>query len=185
MEQPEFTTLTPEAFEQEVRFYLQTLGASLKSSEVRHRETLSAHDGAYEIDVTARFSALGGDFLVLIECKHHGRRIGREDVQVLHDRMLSLGAQKGMLFSASRFQRGAIEFAQAHRIALVQMVDGKTTYFTKGLGSRPDPPPWANIGRYAGWLVSLTENGGEHQSLVSRDCLKYLREFLVERSPGS
>src|SRR6185369_3364546 len=110
-------------FEQEVKIYLESVGTFLTRFEARHREDMSAHDGTYEIDITARFNALGGDFLVLIECKHHRRRIERDDVQVLHARVQSIRAQKGMLFSASRFQHGAFEYANTHSIALVQVVE--------------------------------------------------------------
>ena len=36
-----------------------------------------------KVDVTVRFSALGMEFLVLIECNHHKNRIKREVLQVL------------------------------------------------------------------------------------------------------
>jgi len=68
------------------------------------------------IDVTARFSALGASFLVLPECKHERRKVERQAVQVLHAKMVSKGAQKGMLFSVAGFQTGSIEYATVHEL---------------------------------------------------------------------
>jgi hypothetical protein len=54
-------------------------------------------------NLTARSRIFGADFLVLVECKHHKNRIKREHVQVLHGKLVTLGAQKTMLFSTSEF----------------------------------------------------------------------------------
>lgn len=104
----------------------------------------------------------------------------REAVQVLKDRLGSVGAQKGFLVSTARFQRGAIEYAQLHGIALVQLIEGRSTYFTRSLAeSEPaEPPPWANLPPYVGWMFSLGEQGGEVESLVSIDYPEVLRAFL-------
>ena len=96
----------------------------LPELEVQRLEKIEGSDGTYEIDVTARFEVLGASFLVLAECKHHKNPIKREAMQVLYDRLRAVGANKGMMFSTSGFQKGAIEFARAHRIALIQIVDG-------------------------------------------------------------
>jgi restriction system protein len=89
--------------------------------------------------VTVRFSALGADFLVLVECKHEQRKVERQQVQVLHSKMQSVGAQKGMLFSITGFQSGAIQFADAHGIALVHLADGETAWMTKSVQQTPAP----------------------------------------------
>jgi restriction system protein len=96
----------------------------LPELKVQRLEKLQASDGVYEIDVTARFEVLGARFLVLIECKNHKNPIKREVVQVLYDRIRAVGAHKGMIFSTAKFQKGAIEFARAHNIALLQIVEG-------------------------------------------------------------
>jgi len=103
--------LSPEEFEIAVVQILSRLGAELSSFVVRRRETVLGTDGAFEIDITARFQALKVDFLVLIECKRYSHPIKREVVQLLHDRLGSVGAHKGILVSTSPFQRGAVEYA--------------------------------------------------------------------------
>lgn len=82
MDEP--TELTPEQFEREVQKQITEMGVGLSEFEVRRLEKISAADGVYEIDVTARFDALGANFLVLIECKHHKNPIKRDVVQVLN-----------------------------------------------------------------------------------------------------
>ena len=126
-------SLTPREYELAVKSILDGAGVRLDQFQSQHLERLPGVDGDYVIDVTARFSALGADFLVLVECKNERRKTERHDVQVLRDKMQSIGAQKGMLFSTAGFQEGAIEYADAHKIALVQLVDGKSTWFTKFL----------------------------------------------------
>ena len=139
---------------------LTEAGNTLEGFIVEHRELLQAPDGRYEIDVTARFRALGVNFLVLVECKDHVRPIEREAVQILADRKRATGAQKAILFSTNGFQRGAIEYAKVHGIALVHVLEGALTYETKSAyqAKPPVPPPWANIPAFIGQVISLDED---------------------------
>ena len=176
--EPEPISLPPEVFEREVKTLLDVGGSELLGFESTHRAKVKGVDGTYEIDILARFAALGVEFKVLVECKHQREPVKREVVQVLNDRIRSVGAQKGILIATARFQRGAIEYAQRHGIALVQLVEGRATYFTRGFGDGPEPPPWANILPYAGWMLSLSDQGGEVHSLVSVDHPDALQAFL-------
>jgi len=126
---------TPEEFEQHVQRMLEDSGIDLSDFYTQRREKIQGKDGEYEIDVTARFKALNTEFLVLIECKHHKHPIKREVIQVLRDRMESIGAQKGMLFSSVRFQSGAVEYAKAHKIALIKVTDSEPVYFNRAGGN--------------------------------------------------
>lgn len=120
--------------------------------------------------------ALNVDFLTLVECKRYRAPVDREKVQALLSKMQSVGAQKGILFSTSGFQSGAIEFAQIHGIALVELVDRRSTYLTKSL-ENDDLLPWPQvpnfIPRIAGWLVR-----GNKMSLVTPDHPEYLKAYL-------
>lgn len=158
-------TLTPKQFEEQVKSMIATLGATLSVFEVQKLEVLDADDGSYEIDVTARFEALGGEYLTLIECKHHKNPIKREHVQILFAKIESTQAQKGMLFSTTDFQSGAVEFALKHRIALVKIADGRTAYITKATGTPPPLPP--GFPEYAGWMTVMYEDGKSASVLVS------------------
>ncbi len=107
-------------YEELVRDVLQTLGEGLDSFEVHHRKKLDGLDGQYEVDVTASFMALDVRFEVLCECKNWRSPVQRRDIQILHARLQSTGAHKGILFSTSGFQAGAVEYARAHKIGLIR-----------------------------------------------------------------
>jgi restriction system protein len=171
------TELTPEQFEREVEKQIRSMGIGLSEFTVQRLEKISAADGIYEIDVTARFDALGASFLVLIECKHHKNPIKREVVQILNDRLRAVGAQKGMIFSTVQYQRGALEYAKKHGIALARVIDGSMLYETKSYDQRPvELPPW--VPPYAAYIVSLSENGGESYSLMGEgDPVELLEQF--------
>jgi restriction system protein len=170
--------LSPEGFELLVKSWLDAAGKGLKSYESFHRERLDGSDGTYEIDVKATFEEFGATFTVLAECKHQKSPIKREAVQVLYDRLRTTGSHKGIMFATTAFQRGAIEYAKTHGIALVQVADGQTSYVTKSYGPSQKRPPWLNIPKYIGWLVSLTEDGKQSMAVVSVENPEYLNRFL-------
>jgi len=131
---PATSSLTPDEFEKQVKTWLEASSGPLESFQTKHLEDLSGTDGDYTIDVTARFCAFGGaSFLVLVECKRHKNPIKREIVQVLRDKQQSLGAQKAIVVSTSRFQSGAIEYAKTHGIALIQIVSGQVVYIQNSI----------------------------------------------------
>ncbi len=171
--------LTPERFELEVKGIFEMLGADMASFSASHREKIAGVDGVYEIDVSVRFEALGANFLVLVECKHQRSPVKRDVVQILYDRLRSIGAHKGMIFASTTFQRGALEYAKQHGIALIRLADGETCWETRAIGPSPPPPSWANIPPYVGWWTRLTEDGNQEHTLVSvRDTTESLLEFL-------
>ncbi|MGE1075860.1 restriction endonuclease [Pseudomonas fragariae (ex Marin et al. 2024)] len=169
--------LTPTEFEQHVRAMLDAMGHELLDYRSEHQELIQGVDGEYEIDVSARFSAFGMNFLVLVECKQHKSAIKRETLQILHDRMRSIGAQKGALFTTSSFQSGALKYAQRHNIATVKIVDGTSTYMTRSFVNVLQQPP-VGIPTVAGWLVN-----GNNLSLVSADYGEALERFLFSSQP--
>ncbi|WP_420917089.1 restriction endonuclease [Pseudomonas mosselii] len=141
------------------------MGHQVLEYRSEHQEVGQGLDGEYEIDVTVRFSAFGTGFLVLIECKHHKNRIKRDVLQVLQSRVASVGTQKGIVFSTAGFQSGAIEYAKAHGLGTVQVVDGRSIYLTRSFQPEPvGPPPDIDEPQLAGWLTD-----GKHFSLVSAD----------------
>lgn len=168
-------SLKPAEFELAVKGILDAAAGSLVNYESSHLETLVALDGEYTVDVSARFEALGAVFHVIVECKHLKRKVERQEVQILHAKLQSLGAQKGMLFSSSGFQSGAIDYADAHGIALVQLVSGDSNWFTKseGFGSQSSVPSWEPVPKFIGWWCS-----GNSMALVSEEEPEYSRRAL-------
>ncbi|MBN9379162.1 MAG: restriction endonuclease [Chitinophagaceae bacterium] len=122
--------ITPEEFEKLVYEYLKEIGKNLFDFEVIHNTLIETHDGSFQIDIKATFEALNCYFLVLIECKRHKWPVKREVVQILHDKIQSTGAHKGIIFSTSDFQSGAISYAYSHGISLITVRSGKTGLIT-------------------------------------------------------
>ena len=156
--------ITPEEYEAGVEEVIREWGMGLTEFQVKRREVLTGTDGEYEIDVSARFEALGVNFLVLAECKHYKNPIKREVVQILHDRLRSVGGHKGIIFATSSFQSGAIEYAQKNGIALIHFADARTTIIAKRDGAIPELP--VGMSPYVGWLVQWEDTHEVYVSLT-------------------
>lgn len=126
--------------------------------EISHRENLIGTDGTYNINLTIRFQELGINFLVLVECKHHKHPIKRDYVQLLRDKVESLGAQKGILVSTSSFQSGAIEDAKVHNIALIRLINEEFIYERRSRDFLEKKAPSKFSGNITmQWIESLSE----------------------------
>jgi hypothetical protein len=108
----------------------------LPNFKIEHNVKLKADDGTYQIDVYITHTSVGADMKILAECKQYKKSIGRDRVEVLYSRLHSLGAQKGILLSTAGFQSGAIDFAKAHGIALVQVFDTHEKWYSHSGGAR-------------------------------------------------
>ena len=167
------TDVTPEEFERVVASTFAPLGSRLHNLRIAHKERVKGVDGEYVIDVTARFEQLGVSFLVLIEAKLHGRPVERSDVQVLHQKVISTGAQKGIVASSSGFQEGAVEFAKTHGIALMRIVERGALFETRA----GVPVPHPRVPGLAAVHVEASETGGTRfTTLTGRP--EYVAEML-------
>lgn len=95
----------------------------LSDFSIQHNVSIPADDGTYQIDVYAKFIAMGVEFKVIAECKRYSSPVSREKVAVLADKVKSLGAHKGIMISTCGFQSGAYEYAKKHGIALLQVLN--------------------------------------------------------------
>lgn len=164
-EWPAFT-LTPVEYEQAVADIAKSVGQEITDWRVQHLDPVDGLDGTYVIDVTARFRLAGMDFLVLFECKRHKSPVKREHVQALYTKLQSTGAQKGVVVAASGFQSGALQYAQAHGIACVRLVDDAWTYLSRTTSAlNPSPAP---KGTYSGYLIIGDEDGYDSYMLTGR-----------------
>lgn len=102
----------------------------LQHFKITHDKKIKTNDGTYQIDIYATFSALHCDFIVLAECKKYKKSVERKVVSELHDKLNSINAHKGIIISTAGFQKGAIEYAQAHGIALIQVFDKMLRFIT-------------------------------------------------------
>ena len=140
-------SLTPTEFEKYCCEILKGYAEKeqLKDFSITHNEKVKTHDGIYQIDVYAEFTALNSKFKVLCECKQYTSSVSREKVAVLHDKIESIGAHKGILLATSDFQSGAIQYAQEHGIALIKVEDHtlENYSFSNGSGILDENDPFA------------------------------------------
>ena len=149
-------TLSPAEYEQAVADIARSVNQEITHWRVQHLDPVEGRDGTYIIDVTVRFQLAGMDFLVLFECKRHASPVKREHVQVLHAKLQSTGAQKGVVVAASGFQSGALQYARAHGIACVRLVDDAWTYLSRTMtAQRTAPNP---TGTYTGYVITADED---------------------------
>jgi len=177
---PESVEITPTEFEKQVRNWLEGASKDLKDFSVTHLEKLEGPGGEYEIDAVAKFEVFGGaSILVLVECKYYswGNPIKRDIVMLLHAKMCEVGAHKGMVFSTSPFQHGALKYAKTHGIATILVQDGKASYETRDRFQPPEPPPWRPDYKYIGRMLTWTEEGyGSH--LIADDYHDAIQEWF-------
>ncbi len=160
--------IPPLQFETTVKKLVDIEGQHLVDYESSLRDSVEGSDGEYEIDIRASFTALGSRITVIIECKAHRRKVEREDVMVLRERLLSLGANKAMLFSISGYQSGAIAFARQHGISL-HWVDGdKSSVVVKSMSAPRPLPPWIRANEPDVWRIDTANDGAERRTLVTQ-----------------
>ena len=124
--------MSPTDFEQ---FSLNVLHQQLKgleNVEFEHNVVVKRPDGSYQIDGIIHFDVMGVRYTTLVECKHHSAPISRDKVEVLYNRIHAMGAHKGILISTSNFQRGTIQYATEHGIALIQIADAEPNIEVRG-----------------------------------------------------
>ncbi len=136
MGQKRICDITPLEFE---KFCCDVLAGYAEEENIRdfkitHNKIIKAPDGKYQIDVYAEFTVMGAQFKVLCECKRYKYRVNREKVAVLHRKLESVGAHKGILISTSDFQSGAIEYGKAHGIALIKAEEYPFEYLSHSSG---------------------------------------------------
>lgn len=132
MERKSIYELTPIEFE---KYCLEILKGyaeeeKLKDFSITHDRIVSVTDGDYQIDIYAEFTAMKSNFKVLCECKQYKGAVSREKVTTLHQKLQSIGAQKGILLSTGKFQSGAIKFAKEHGVALIHVEDYHFEYLS-------------------------------------------------------
>ena len=150
--------ITPSEFEEFIADQLLGSAASEVSDlVVTLHEKVTGTDGTYDFDATVRYQFAGMSFLVVVEAKLHKNPIKRELVQVLHQKMQSVGAHKGIMVSASPYQTGAVAFAKAHGIAIVTVAEGRFVFETRHASPEDSGFP-ALVAHYYGageaWLLS-------------------------------
>lgn len=105
-----------EQYQDKVASFLSLLGF-----EVQVGETVGGARAEHDIDVTARMSVAGVEQLWVIECKSWKRRVSKDRVLTFRGVVEDVGADRGLLFSESGFQPGAVSAAQKSNVTLTSL----------------------------------------------------------------
>ena len=177
--------ITPEEYEDQVCSWLsQASKANANDIVWTSRKVIEGQGGDYEIDVVGEMSLLeGSQIRILVECKRWRRPVNREIVLAHAKKLERTASHKGMIFSTSGFQRGALEAAEVEGIATLIFVDGKVTYQTRALGSRREPPEWITLPKYAALLMSVGCNSIRTNQVTS-DHVTPITEWIRKNMPS-
>lgn len=176
--------ITPDEFEQWVVGLIKSVAPLVEALEVTLHDKIQGVDGLYDFDATVRFNLGGMRFLVLVEAKRHKHPIKRELVQVLHDKLRSVGAQKAAMIATAPYQRGAVEYAKAHGIALATVTEGRFTFETKSVDeaptmSRQEPADRFGVPEFVGHAYGRGERPESTSvTLLSTEYPDYVAEAL-------
>jgi restriction system protein len=171
--------ITPTEFEIQVEKWLRHSCKTIKNFHVRHLEKIEGDSGEYEIDVTVELEIFSGASIkILVECKHYKNPIKRDVLMILESKIRDTNSHKGIIFTTSNFQSGALKYAQARGIATVVVQDGKASYSTKFFEQSFAIPSWRPKYKYIGWMITLTEEENVAHHLIADDYNDAINEWL-------
>jgi restriction endonuclease len=183
---PQFPSryMTPAEFEEFVASSFEQTRGLVDDLTVTVHERIEGLDGQYDFDATVRYRLAGMDFLVVVEAKHHRNPIKREVVQTLYAKMLSVGAQKGVIVATAPFQTGAVAYARAHRIALVSVTDGRYMYETRGtmpndILSKDEASRRFGTPTFVGYCYSMAQNDNSIYRTLITGCPEDASRLLL------
>lgn len=101
--------------------YMLPSSGSPQDYILHHRKTYAGQRTGNQHEIDLSFEATVGSLriLVMIECKHYRRRLGKDVVEQLRSKMDDIGAHKGVIVTTVGFQKGALRAAKSYGIALV------------------------------------------------------------------
>lgn len=145
-------------------------------------------DGSYDFDATLRYRLGGIEFLVVVEAKYHSRPIERELVQVLRDKVASVGGHKGVMVARSGYQSGALDYASVHGIALISVTEGRFTIERRSaehlsVVSR-DYARALGVHDFVAHSLSQQPDGAVHVSLIDPEYDRSVEDAYLYRPPG-
>lgn len=123
-----YTEIPPTEFEKISLNLIKEQFTGVQEFKIEHNLKLDGLDGSYQIDGVMTFSIAGVKYKTLIECKRYQGPIKREHIAILHGKLQSTGAHKGIFVTTSYYQTGAMEYAQKHGITLLTIGNGKISY---------------------------------------------------------
>ena len=109
------------------------------SNSFHHKKYSYDYGGKTDIDVSIEGVENQADchFLIVIECKCYNTPIKIEKIQAFSQKLTDLRATKGIFVTNVGYQKGAIDSAKAHNIALVRIDDNnETSWLLHRIGSK-------------------------------------------------
>ncbi len=93
---------------------------------IEHNKIIEKDEQRYQFDIYCKFS-IGKLAVILLagECKRYKNKVAREKIQAFRQKLTDAGIHKGVFFSTSGYQSGAITYAQNNNIALCQFTTKK------------------------------------------------------------
>lgn len=186
MEHKHICDLAPIEFEKYCYDFLNGYAQNegLQDFKITHNKRIKASDGRYQIDVYAEFTAMGSRFKVLCECKKYKNRVNRDKVAILHRKLESIGAQKGILISTSDFQSGAVEYGKAHGISLIKAEDYHFEYLSNSSGQQQndDNDPFLYAETHMPPYVALDCTADTEEPLKIYPTREMIKELLIEQN---
>ncbi|MEV4055176.1 restriction endonuclease [Amycolatopsis sp. NPDC049688] len=177
--------ITPDEFEGFVVGLLRSAEAEVDNLIVTSHEKIEVADGVYDFDATVRYEFAGMEFLILVEAKRHKNPVKRELVAVLYQKVVSVGAHKGVMISTAPYQSGAVKFAKSHGIALMTVTEGRFTFETKNAShgpsiSREEAVERFNLPVFVGHVYGIGENANStNVTLLSEEYPRSVAELLL------
>ena len=171
--------VTPKEYEQQVISWLQSAGGEIRSLQVFHQKSVKGTAGQYSLDGWAEFELFSGAKIkILVECKRHGRPVGRDVILAIEEKRREVGAHKAMVFSTSGFQKGALKYASSVGIALVVFLDGKVTYQTNSQHlPKPESYP-SDLPEFSGQFLKQVNATQISMSNLTEDYLEPLVSWV-------
>lgn len=186
MEHKSIYDLTPTEFERYCCDFLTAYAQkeNLQDFLITHDTKIKASDGKYQIDVYAEFTAMGAQFKILCECKKYKNRVNRDKVAILHRKLESIGAHKGILISTSDFQSGAIEYAKEHGVALIKAEDYHFEYLSHSSGEPEldDDDPFLYAEQHMPPYVAINYTPDTSEPLKIYPTREMIKELLIEQN---
>lgn len=95
-------------------------------ASINHNITINGLTTSHQIDIYVSYSLAGTTHAIAFECKDYQSRISQDKIMAFYSKINDIReVTKGIFVAKNGFQKGAINFAQAHGIELVELREPK------------------------------------------------------------
>lgn len=95
-------------------------------ANIQHDVTIQGLTTSHQIDIFFSYNLAGTTHGIAFECKDYKARVSQEKIMAFKSKIDDIReVTKGIFVARNGFQKGAISFAKAHRIELVELREPK------------------------------------------------------------